>query len=214
MTWQPGKDRIEHLVARRLIANASKHLETAAAGMATDDLAGAYQLGYDALRKSAAALLAVQGLRATSRGAHIAIQDAIGAQFGASVQPFKSFATRKPATDDTARPSRSDQSHPQDRCQRRQAPRVRSGSWPVDVTGLPVGALVVPASTHENRASELMLEYLTEQGLAGRLGLVLVDRGENTTTSATGWLHVACIATTRRHLSLDRSQRSPVQVGA
>ena len=43
-------------VARRLIANASKHLETAAAGMATDDLAGAYQLVYDALRKSAAAL--------------------------------------------------------------------------------------------------------------------------------------------------------------
>jgi putative transposase len=27
----------------------------------------------------------------------------------------------------------------------------------VDVTGLPVGALVVPASTHENRASELTM---------------------------------------------------------
>ena len=69
--------RIEHLlcagelelvtpddsVAQRLIANASKHLEIAAAGMATDDLAGAYQLVYDALRKSAAALLAAQGHR-------------------------------------------------------------------------------------------------------------------------------------------------------
>ena len=43
----------------------------------------------------------------------------------------------------------------------------------VDVTGLPVGALVVPASTHENRASELMLEYLTQQGVTGRLELVL-----------------------------------------
>ena len=61
-------------VARRLIANASKHLEIAAAGMATDDyFAGAYQLVYDALRKSAAALLAAQGLQATSRGGHIAI---------------------------------------------------------------------------------------------------------------------------------------------
>ena len=114
MTWQPGKDRIEHLlsagelelvtpddsVARRLIANASKHLETAAAGMATDDLAGAYQLAYDALRKSAAALLAVQGLRATSRGGHIAIQDAIGAQFGASVQAFKSFGRIRRARND------------------------------------------------------------------------------------------------------------------
>ncbi len=126
----------------------------------------------------------------------------------------------------------------------------------VDVTGLPVGALVVPASTHENRASALMLEHLTAQGVTGRLELVLVDRGvtataarrlgrahgvevrrvgwddkqpvfrpirhawrvevahgrlgrarrlaksfENTTTSATGWLQVACIATTLRHLS-------------
>jgi putative transposase len=47
----------------------------------------------------------------------------------------------------------------------------------VDVTALSVGALVVPASTHENRASELMLEHLTQQGVASRLELVLVDRG-------------------------------------
>jgi transposase len=40
-----------------------------------------------------------------------------------------------------------------------------------------VGALVVPASTHENRVSELMLEHLTPQGVTGRLELVLVDRG-------------------------------------
>jgi hypothetical protein len=46
----------------------------------------------------------------------------------------------------------------------------------VDVTGLPVAALVVPASTHENRASELMLEHLTKQGVTDRLELVLVDR--------------------------------------
>jgi putative transposase len=47
----------------------------------------------------------------------------------------------------------------------------------VDVTGLPVGALVGPASTHENRASELMLEHLGQQGVTDRLDLVLVDRG-------------------------------------
>lgn len=39
----------------------------------------------------------------------------------------------------------------------------------VDVTGLPVAALVVPASTHENRASELMLEHLTRPGRIDRL---------------------------------------------
>ena len=132
----------------------------------------------------------------------------------------------------------------------------------VDVTGLPVAALVVPASTHENRASELMLEHLNQQGVTDRLELVLVDRGvtaaaartlgrdhnfevrrvgwddkqptfrpirhawrvevahgrlgrsrrlaksfENTTTSATGWLQVACIATTLRHLSRERARR-------
>ena len=134
----------------------------------------------------------------------------------------------------------------------------------VDVTGLPVAAVVVPASTHENRASDLMLEHLTRQGVTDRLELVLVDRGvtaaaarelsrahdievrrvgwddkqpvfrpirhawrvevahgrlgrsrrlaksfENTTTSATGWLQVACIATTLRHLSRERARRLP-----
>lgn len=53
------------------------------------------------------------------------------------------------------------------------AKRVVAG----DVTGLPVGALVVSASTHENRARELTLEHLTPQGVTGRLELVLVDHG-------------------------------------
>lgn len=134
----------------------------------------------------------------------------------------------------------------------------------VDVTGLPVGALVVPASTHENRTTELMLDHLTGQGAGRRLEVVFVDRGitaaaardmgrrrgievrrvgwddkqpvfrpirhawrvevahgqlgrarrlaksfENTTTSATGWLQVACIATTLRCASWSRS--SPQQ---
>jgi len=37
--------------------------------------------------------------------------------------------------------------------------------------------MVVPASTHENRASALILENLDRQGVTGRLELVLVDRG-------------------------------------
>ena len=139
----------------------------------------------------------------------------------------------------------------------------------VDVTGLPVAAVVVPASTHENRTSELMLEHLARQGVADRLELVLVDRGvtapaarklsrdhglevrrvgwddkqpvfrpirhawrvevahgrlgrsrrlaksfENTTTSATGWLQVVCIAITLRHLSRERARRGPVALAA
>ena len=137
------------------------------------------------------------------------------------------------------------------------------------MTGLPVAALVVSASTHENRASQVMLEHLTQQGVTDRLELVLVDRGvtaaaartlghhhdlevrwvgwddkqpvfrpirhawrvevahgrlgrsrrlaksfENTTTSATGWLRVACFATTLRRLSRERARRCLVAVAA
>jgi hypothetical protein len=106
VTWESGRDRIADLlvrgelervtpdaaVAERLLADAAKHLTTAATGEDGGDLAGAYQLAYDALRKSAAALLAVQGLRATSRGGHIAIQDAVAAQFGNTVRAFRSFS--------------------------------------------------------------------------------------------------------------------------
>ena len=63
-----------------------------AVALSSGDLSGSYQLAYDALRKSAASLLAVQGLRATSRGGHIAVQDAVLAQFGGSVPAFRSFA--------------------------------------------------------------------------------------------------------------------------
>jgi len=106
VTWQPGRDKIAELldageleqvtadqrIAQLLHDDAGRHLATAATALSSGDLSGAYQLAYDALRKSAASLLAVQGLRATSRGGHIAIQDAIGAQFGASVPVFRSFA--------------------------------------------------------------------------------------------------------------------------
>jgi putative transposase len=126
----------------------------------------------------------------------------------------------------------------------------------VDVTGLPVAALVVPASTHENQSSDLVLRHMPDQGAGKRLELVIVDRGvtavaadklgrrhdvevrrvgwevkqpvfrpirhawrvevaharlgrsrrlaksfENTTTSATGWLQVACVADILRHMS-------------
>jgi hypothetical protein len=131
MSWQPGRDRIAQLlgageldrvtpddaVARRMLDDASRHLATAATAVTTGDLSGAYQLAYDAFRKSAASLLAVQGLRATSRGGHVAVQDAVIAQFGPSVRVLRSFsrirrarnsfeypdtATAGPSTDDAA----------------------------------------------------------------------------------------------------------------
>jgi hypothetical protein len=106
VTWQPGRDKIaelleaaelqqvtaDHRIAQRLLDDAGRHLATAAAASSSGDLAGAYQLGYDALRKSAASLLAMPGLRATSRSGHIAIQEAARAQFGSTVKAFRSFS--------------------------------------------------------------------------------------------------------------------------
>lgn len=54
----------------------------------------------------------------------------------------------------------------------------------VDVTGLPMGGLVVPASTHENVATELLLAHLRDAGVVERLELVLVDRGTSAKAAA------------------------------
>jgi HEPN domain-containing protein len=94
MSWERGRGDIERLiadgelervapsdeVAARLVADAEAHITLAARGI-EDDPAGALQLSYDASRKASAALLAVQGLRATTRGGHIAVIDAVRAQF-------------------------------------------------------------------------------------------------------------------------------------
>jgi hypothetical protein len=106
MSWETGSERIQQLVdagelgqvppdsglARRMLADARRHLATAVAAESSGDLSGAYQLAYDALRKSSASMLEAQGLRATSRGGHIAIQDAVTAQFGTSIRALRSFS--------------------------------------------------------------------------------------------------------------------------
>jgi len=94
MTWERGRETIQKLiddgelehveassdVADRLLRDADAHVGLASLGL-EDDPAGALQLSYDAARKASAALLAVQGLRATSRGGHIAVIDAVRTQF-------------------------------------------------------------------------------------------------------------------------------------
>lgn len=94
MSWARGRADIDRLlqdghlervtpstaVAARLVAGAAAHMTFAEKGM-EDDPAGALQLAYDAARKAAVALLAVQGLRATSLGGHVAAIKAVRAQF-------------------------------------------------------------------------------------------------------------------------------------
>jgi hypothetical protein len=121
VTWQPGRDKVaellaaaelqqvteDHRIAQLLLDDAGRHLATAATALSASDLSGAYQLAYDALRKSAASLLAVQGLRATSRGGHIAIQEAARAQFGSTVKAFRSFGRIRRARNNFEYPSTS-----------------------------------------------------------------------------------------------------------
>ena len=102
--WDTGRDEVEAMVAAgyleqvapsaenaaRLLAEAERHLRSAEL-VADADPAGVYDLLYAAARKSMAAALAVQGLRATSKGGQIAVQEAVTAQLGRSgavVRPF------------------------------------------------------------------------------------------------------------------------------
>jgi HEPN domain len=119
MSWETRSGRIAELInggglgqvpadtelARRMLADAGRHLATAAAAETTGDLSGAFQLAYDALRKSAASLLEAQGLRATSRGGHIAVQDAVLAQFGSSIRALRSFSRLRRARNSFEYPS-------------------------------------------------------------------------------------------------------------
>jgi len=107
MRWQQGRARIDGMLAagqlervsasrehaERLLAQARAHLALATAGSSADlDPIGAYQLLYDASRKALSAVLENQGLRATSRGGHVAVLDAVRAQLdppmGAALRPF------------------------------------------------------------------------------------------------------------------------------
>jgi uncharacterized protein (UPF0332 family) len=94
MSWARGREEVRRLiedgevelveasvdVAERLLRDAEAHVRLASLGV-EEDPAGALQLSYDAARKASTALLAVQGLRATTRGGHVAVIDAVRAQF-------------------------------------------------------------------------------------------------------------------------------------
>ncbi len=67
--------------AATVLEIASIHVGSAERNAEPDPLL-AYAALHDAIRKSFSAVLQAQGLRATSKGGHIAVQDAMEAQFG------------------------------------------------------------------------------------------------------------------------------------
>lgn len=92
--WKQGSDVVERLLDQRhlqrvpadtstshsMLDASDRHVGSAEM-TAEGDAEGAFALTYDAARKAAAALLAHQGLRATTAGGHIAVIEAIEAQF-------------------------------------------------------------------------------------------------------------------------------------
>lgn len=105
MRWEQGRSVIDALLEARdlervpasaghageMISQARQHV-TSAGRIVDEDPAGAFQLLYDAARKTLAAILENQGLRATSRGGHIAVLEAVTAQLdppmGKVLRPF------------------------------------------------------------------------------------------------------------------------------
>lgn len=60
-----------------------------------DDIYSAYVLSYDAARFACVALLAQQGLRATTNGGHYAVERVVRAQFGDGFRPFGALRRRR-----------------------------------------------------------------------------------------------------------------------
>lgn len=112
MKWGQGRPEIERMLAAgelqrvpasrefadRLLDQARAHL-VSGDRIKEDDPHGAYVLVYDAARKSLAAVLENQGLRATSRGGHVVLGLAVTAQLdpplGAILRPFERMRRRR-----------------------------------------------------------------------------------------------------------------------
>ena len=67
----------------------------AAASLADVEPASACTLAYDAARFACMALLAHQGLRPTTRGGHVSVEEVVRAQFGDAFKPFRDLRLRR-----------------------------------------------------------------------------------------------------------------------
>jgi hypothetical protein len=106
--WSRGEADIEELLRRgelELVAGAAadgtpllaqaERTATTASGLIGTDAYSAYVLAYDAARFTCVALLAQQGMRATTSGGHYAVERAVRAQFGPGFRPFGDLRRRR-----------------------------------------------------------------------------------------------------------------------
>ena len=107
-SWSKGEAAVERLVRSKELehvtgaaADGASLLETAqktvatAAALVQDDARSAYVLAYDAARLACSALLTQQGMRATSKGGHYAVEQVVRAQFGDRFRPFADLRRRR-----------------------------------------------------------------------------------------------------------------------
>ncbi|WP_220040664.1 hypothetical protein [Streptomyces tateyamensis] len=110
--WEQGRATVDDLIQRREVervpasaehaqaelTQARQHLASAKLLLDVDPV-GAYSLAYDAARKALAAVLMNQGLRATSRGGHVAVYETVKAQLdpplGGVLRPFSRMRIRR-----------------------------------------------------------------------------------------------------------------------
>ncbi len=93
--------------AERILDEARQHVRSAQM-IIGENPSGALNLAYDAARQAANSLLAAQGLRPTTSGGHIAVQDAAICQFDGPFKELRQLRRRRhanqypSATDPTA----------------------------------------------------------------------------------------------------------------
>jgi hypothetical protein len=106
--WARGEAEIEQLIARSELESVTgaaadggplldqaRRTAATAAGLVSSDPYSAYVLAYDAARFACIALLAQQGLRATTSGGHYAVGQSARAQFGDGFRPFGALRRRR-----------------------------------------------------------------------------------------------------------------------
>src|SRR5437660_8192211 len=106
--WQRGEADIERMLAdgelqaltgaaadgEQWMSKARRTLATAA-GAADTEPDSAFTLAYDGARFACTALLAQQGLRATTRGGHYAVEVAVRGQFGATFDRYSGLRRQR-----------------------------------------------------------------------------------------------------------------------
>jgi hypothetical protein len=108
MTWEPGSDEIRRALKAGELQQvtggqaagegwltAARTKCATAALIADADPESAYVTAYDAARFALVGVLAHQGLRATQKGGHLAVEHAVRAQFGASFAAYGTLRRRR-----------------------------------------------------------------------------------------------------------------------